>query len=137
MYNENVMNISANISIYQKVKVEVTQSCLTLYNPRDYAVHGILQTGILQWVAFPFSRGSSQPGDLPNPGIEPRSPTLQEDSLPAEPQGKPPCNRGKSLNPKGRSEYFLSSIKYAVKLVPESKYSEFQTSNLFGFLIKK
>ena len=28
-------------------------------------------------------------GDLPNPGIEPRSPALQEDSLPAEPQGKP------------------------------------------------
>ena len=29
------------------------------------------------------------PGDLPNPGTEPRSPTLQEDSFPAEPQGKP------------------------------------------------
>ena len=29
------------------------------------------------------------PGDLPNPGIEPRSPTLQADSLPAEPPGKP------------------------------------------------
>ena len=29
------------------------------------------------------------PGDLPNPGIEPRSPTLQADCLPAEPQGKP------------------------------------------------
>ena len=29
------------------------------------------------------------PGDLPNPGIEPRSPTLQANSLPAEPQGKP------------------------------------------------
>ena len=29
------------------------------------------------------------PGDLPNPGIEPRSPELQVDSLPAEPQGKP------------------------------------------------
>ena len=29
------------------------------------------------------------PGDFPNPGIEPRSPTLQEDSLPAKPQGKP------------------------------------------------
>ena len=29
------------------------------------------------------------PGDLPNPGIEPRSPALQADSLPAEPQGKP------------------------------------------------
>ena len=29
------------------------------------------------------------PGDLPNPGIKPRSPTLWEDSLPAKPQGKP------------------------------------------------
>ena len=29
------------------------------------------------------------PGDLPNPGIEPRSPALQVDSLPAEPPGKP------------------------------------------------
>ena len=29
------------------------------------------------------------PGDLPNPGIETRSPTLQEDSLPSEPPGKP------------------------------------------------
>ena len=31
----------------------------------------------------------SLPGDLPNPGLKPRSPTLQTDSLPAEPQGKP------------------------------------------------
>ena len=45
--------------------------------------HGILQARILEWVAFPFSR------DLPNPGIEPRLATLQVDSLPAEPQGKP------------------------------------------------
>ena len=45
--------------------------------------HGILQARILEWVAFPFSRGSSQPR------IKPRSPTLQADSLPAEPQGKP------------------------------------------------
>ena len=47
-----------------------------------YTVHGILQARILEWVAFPFSR------ELPNPGIEPRSPTLQADFLPAEPQGK-------------------------------------------------
>ena len=46
-------------------------------------VHGILQARILEGEAVPFSRG------LPNPGIESRSPTLQEDSLPAEPQGKP------------------------------------------------
>ena len=39
----------------------VNQSCLTLCDPTDYTVHGILQARILEWVAFPFSRGSSQP----------------------------------------------------------------------------
>ena len=37
------------------------------------------------WSGEPFS----SPGDLPNPGVKPRSPALQVDSLPAEPQGKP------------------------------------------------
>ena len=37
------------------------------------------------WSGYPFP----SPGDLANPGMEPRSPTLQADSLPAEPQGKP------------------------------------------------
>ena len=41
--------------------VKVTQSCPTLWDPMDYTVHGILQARILEWVAFPFSRGSSQP----------------------------------------------------------------------------
>ena len=36
--------------------------------------------------------GSLSPGDLPNPGIEPRSPELQMDSLPAEPQRKDAIN---------------------------------------------
>ena len=49
----------------------------------DYIVHGNLQARILEWIAFP------SPGDLPNPGIQPRSPALQADSLPAEPQEKP------------------------------------------------
>ena len=65
-----------------KVKVKVTQPCLTLCDPTDYPVHEILQARILEWVAFPFS------GDLPNQGIKPRSPTLQADSLPVELQGK-------------------------------------------------
>ena len=51
-----------------KVKVKVVQSCLTLWNPMDYTVHGILQARILEWVAFPFSRESSQPRDQ-NPGL--------------------------------------------------------------------
>ena len=62
--------------------MKVAQLCLTLCDPMDYTGHGILLARILEWAAFPF------PGDLPNPGIEPRSPALQVDSLPAEPQGK-------------------------------------------------
>ena len=45
------------------MKVKVTQLCLTVCNPKDYAVHGILQARILEWAAFSFSRGSSQPRD--------------------------------------------------------------------------
>ena len=45
--------------------------------------HEILQARIVEWVAFPFSKGSSQLS------IEPRSPAPQEYSLPAEPPGKP------------------------------------------------
>ena len=46
-----------------KVKSKGPQSCPTLCDPMDYTVHGILQARILQWVAFPFSRVSSQPRD--------------------------------------------------------------------------
>ena len=42
------------------LKVKVAQSCPTLCDPTDYTAHGILQARILEWVAFPFSRGSSQ-----------------------------------------------------------------------------
>ena len=59
--------------------MKVAQPGPTLCNPIDYTVHGILQGRILEWVAFTSSRGSFQP----------RSPTLQADSLPAEPPGKP------------------------------------------------
>ena len=43
--------------------MQVTQLCPTLCNPMDYKVHEILQARILEWVTFPFSRGSSQPRD--------------------------------------------------------------------------
>ena len=70
--------------------MEVAQSCLTLCDTMGYSVHGILQARVLEWVALPFSR------DLPNPGVEPKSPTLQADSLPAEPAGKPSIDGTKS-----------------------------------------
>ena len=64
------------------------QLCLILCDLMDIGCQaplsmGIFQARILEWVAMPPS------GDLPNPGIKPRSPILQADSLPAEPQGKP------------------------------------------------
>ena len=65
------------------MKVQIAQLCPALCDPMAYIVHGILQARIMEWVDFPFSKGSS------HPGIEPRSPSLQTDSLPAEPQGKP------------------------------------------------
>ena len=46
-----------------KVKMKVAKSCLTLCDPMDYTVHEILQARILEWVAFSFSRGSSQTRD--------------------------------------------------------------------------
>ena len=55
-----------------------SRSVMSLCYPMT--VHGILQARIPGWVAFP------SPGDRPNLGIEPRSPALQVDSLPAEPQ---------------------------------------------------
>ena len=65
------------------IKVKVAQSSPTLCDTGDYRLHGILQARILEWGAFP------SPGDLPNPVIEAKSPTLQANSLPAEPQEKP------------------------------------------------
>ena len=77
------------ISVPLKVKNE-NVSCSVMSDslrPQDcslpgFSVHGILQARILEWVAIPFSRL------LPDPGIEPKYPTLQADSLLSEPQGK-------------------------------------------------
>ena len=66
----------------------VAQSCPSLCNSKDCSlpgssIHAILWARILEWVAIPFSSGSS------HPGIEPRSHALQVDSLLSEPPGKP------------------------------------------------
>ena len=70
------------------MKVLVVQSCLTLWYPMDCSpsgssVHGVLQAGILEWIAISSSRESS------NQGLELRSPVLQADALLAEPPGMP------------------------------------------------
>ena len=60
------------------------------------------------WSVEPFP----SPGDLPNPGIEPRSPSLQAESLPAEPQGKPSLQKLNSI------PSFLSSFPLSPSLPP-------------------
>ena len=56
------------LNTYNILKVKVTQSCPTLCDPMNYAVHGILQARIPEWVAFPFSRGIFLDQGL-NPGL--------------------------------------------------------------------
>ena len=56
------------------------------------------------WSGLPFP----SPGDLPDPGIKPRSPALQADALPSEPPGKP-----KSQHSRGNS--FKISVSYNFK----------------------
>ena len=60
-------------------------------SPPSFSVHGILQARIQVWVAISF------PGDLPDPGIEPRSPTLEADALTCALPGKPLNTRIQSL----------------------------------------
>ena len=45
------------------MKVKVAQLCRAVCHRMDYTVDGILQARVLEWVAFPFSRGCSQPSD--------------------------------------------------------------------------
>ena len=61
--NRLTYNLLSKVNFESQVKVKVAQWCLTLCNPMDYTVHGIPQARLLEWVAFPFSRGSSQPRD--------------------------------------------------------------------------
>ena len=66
----------------------LTQSCPTLCNAMDYSMQAPLSMGFSRqeyWSGLPFP----SPGDLPDPGIKPGSPTLQEDSLPSELLRKP------------------------------------------------
>ena len=68
---------------------EVAQSCPTLCDPVDcIALQAPLSMGFSRqeyWSGLPFP----SPRDLPDPGIEPRSPALQADALTSEPPGKP------------------------------------------------
>ena len=82
---------SSEYPFFYHMYAKLLQLCPTLCDPVDCSpsgssVHGFLQAKILEWVSF------SPPGDLPNPGVKPRSPALQADSLLSVPLGKPTGN---------------------------------------------
>ena len=81
-----------------KVKVKAIQSCLTLWSSAGQNTE-VSSRSFLRWM-FPS-------GDLPNPGIEPKSLSLQADSLPAEPPGKSP-------------NCVLSSVQFSRSVVSDS-----------------
>ena len=59
----NKINSLSYVEERMVLVVKIAQSCPTLCDPMDCTVYGILQAGILECVAFPFFRGSSQHGD--------------------------------------------------------------------------
>ena len=83
LWGSNELNACKKCFINSKEKEsesEVAQSCLTLCDPMDCGF-----SRQEYWSGLPFP----SPGDLPDPGIEPRSPTFQADALTSEPPGKP------------------------------------------------
>ena len=81
-YNFWEVALTTTLLLY-KVKLKVAQLYPTLCNPIDYTVHGILQARTLEWVAYPFSRGSSQPRDRTQVSH------ITGRLFTSEPQGKP------------------------------------------------
>ena len=84
---------------------------------QPHGLYWILQARILEWVDIPFSRESS------NPGMEPRSPSLQADSLPAEPQGKP--SKVCKLLPKWPNGKYFQLCGSGMVCVATTEYSQY------------
>ena len=85
------MSIKTTMRYHLTVVIMKVKSCLTLCDSMDCSSPGSSIHGIFRqeyWGGLPFP----SPGDLPDPGIEPRSPALQADALPSEPPGKPSQN---------------------------------------------
>ena len=71
-------------------RVFVTQTLVTQWTVASQVPSSMGFSRQEYWSGLPFP----SPGDLPDPGIKPRSPTLQADALPSEPPGKPSADKG-------------------------------------------
>ena len=108
-----------------KVKVLVAQLCPTLFDPMDNTVHGLLQGRMLGWVAFPFSRGSSQPRNRTQVFC------IAGDSLPAELSRKPLWVPRETLNYLREKKVLLQSMCLFLQ------YEDFHQANFKGPIIYK
>ena len=84
--HEPCLNVCVCVCVY-----ELLSHVQLFATPWTVAYQAPLSMGFSRqeyWSGLPFP----SPGDLPNPGIEPRPPALQADALPSEPPGKPPCS---------------------------------------------
>ena len=93
----------------------VAQLCPTFCNPMDYSLLVSSVNGILQeeyWSGLPFP----SPGYLPNPGIEPGCPALQEDPLWSEPPGKSASTEAQSIKEKLTNTFSVLKLLVFKKL---------------------
>ena len=103
--------------MWVKVKVLVTQLCLTLWNPIDSTHQASVSKEFSRqeyWSALPFH----SPEDLPDIGIEPRSSALQADSLSTEPLGNPKERQWKDCSNYCTIALISHASKVRLKLLP-------------------
>ena len=118
----------------------VTQSCPILCDPMDCSPDRLLcPWGFSQqeyWSGLPCP----PPGDLPNPGTEPRSPALQADSLPSEPPGKP-VNTGVGSLSLLQGNFPTQKLNWGFlhckQILYQLSYRGIQTHLLFHFILEK
>ena len=113
-----ISNFLEEISAAAAAAAKLLQLCPTLCDPMDCSppgssVHRILQARVLEWVEFLST------GDLPNPGIESWSPTVEADSLPSEPPGKPLAISNLVITGPLESRNFKAISEVALKQCPE------------------
>ena len=125
------------VCVWSKVKW-VSQSCPTHFKPMDYSPLqvplsvGILQASIRDWVPYWNGLPYTSPGNLPNPGIKPWSPTLQEDFLSTGPLGSPRILEWVAC-PLSDPEMELGSLTLQADSLP----TELPEKPIFSFIYKR
>ena len=118
----------------------VTQSCPILCDPMDCSPARLLCPWGFSRQEYWSGLPCPPPGDLPNPGTEPRSPALQVDSLPSEPPGKP-VNTGVGSLTLLQGNFPTQELNWGFlhckQILYQLSYQGIQTHLLFHFILEK